>query len=190
MNNRVCLTIAISSFAVCAQQAFSFPKYLDQFTEHYDANNITTQRLTEEQSCGVCHVRAGGGGRRTPYGEDFKDVVLGSGQGFPAIEFLDSDKDGYVNLEEIYIESSPGSAESTPAGKIELTLTSDTTMKVSPASACSELDLLAFGFSFEGGRSALKLSNISTPTDVSVNGNKGAVLAKCKEENLTGSLLK
>ncbi|MEN9530508.1 MAG: hypothetical protein RI932_2381 [Pseudomonadota bacterium] len=180
--------IAASVFA--SNDAFAFRKFLDQFTEHYSANQISTQSLTNEQTCGLCHVRAGGGGQRTPFGEDFRSISLGEGSGFPGIEFLDSDKDGFVNLEEIFLQTAPGKSESVPAGRIALELKDSSTLSIKPVAACSVLNLKAFGFSFENGAVEFALSNVGTEAEVKVTGTNGAILARCDAERLTGSLLR
>ncbi|MEN9809846.1 MAG: hypothetical protein RLZZ488_1413 [Pseudomonadota bacterium] len=190
MKKPVLFSLLIGSGVLLSNNAFAFRQFLGQFTEHYDANSISTQNLTDEQSCGLCHVRAGGGGRRTPYGEDFKSVGLNEGKGFPGIEFLDSDKDGFVNLEEIFLQTAPGKAESAPAGRVELQIADDSTLRVTPSVACTTLTLKAFGFSLEAGLSDLELSNVVGETKVKISGEKGAVLARCEAESLAGSLLR
>jgi hypothetical protein len=171
-------------------QAYGFRKFFDQFSEHYDANSIVTQSLTDETSCGLCHVRAGGGGQRTPYGEDFRNISLGEGKGFPGIEFTDSDKDGYVNLEEIFLQTHPGKAEITPSGRIDLILKDAATLSVGVAGECQLMQLKAFGFVFESGSSDLELKNVKGTVEVKISGTQGAVLAKCEQEKLTGNLMR
>jgi hypothetical protein len=189
------ITLSLSAGCVFAavlvsSQAYGFRKFLDQFGEHYDANTIATQLLTDENSCGLCHVRAGGGGKRTAYGEDFLNVSLDEGKGFPGIEFLDSDKDGFVNLEEIFLNTHPGKLENAPAGRIELTLKDAATLSVTVSAECLQMDLKAFGFKFESGASDLQLKNVKGTTEVKVSGTQGAILAKCETGKLAGSLLR
>lgn len=169
-------------------EAHAFRKYLEQFTEHYDSNQIDTQSLTDAQSCGLCHVRAGGGGKRTPYGEDFRNIAKDEGKGFPGIEFLDSDTDGFVNLEEIFLQTAPGKSDSAPAGRIELILNDAGMLDIRSSLACSKMKLKAFGFSFDGNATELELNNFVSPTQLKLNGTSGALLAKCADENLVGSL--
>ena len=171
-------------------EALAFRKFLDQFSEHYDANQISTELLSSEQSCGLCHVRAGGGGKRTPYGEDFREISLGEGKGFPGIEFLDSDKDGFLNLEEIFLQTAPGQQDSAPEGRIELSLTETGSVLVRPAKACAQLTLKAFGFTFADNSNELQLTNVVAEASPQVNGKNGAILAKCEAEQLSGSLQK
>lgn len=184
------LSVGLVLAAVVSGEAFGFRKFLDQFTEHYDANNISTHLLTDETSCGLCHVRAGGGGKRTPYGEDFRNISLDDGKSFPGIEFIDSDKDGFLNLEEIFLQTHPGKPESAPAGRIDLALKDSSTLTLSVSVSCVDLNLKAFGFKFENDASELNLSNVTGTRELNVSGTQGAVLAKCDGEKLTGSLLR
>jgi len=183
------LIAATLTGAAVENEAQAFRKFLNQFSEHYDANGIATDTLTDETSCGLCHVRAGGGGRRTPYGEDFLSTALDEGKGFPGIEFFDSDSDGFNNLEEIFLRVHPGKADSTPSTRIDLSLSSQDTLKVIPNGACTQLTLKAFGFTFTNGQSDFTQSNVATPIEISVSGSRGAILAKCEAEQSSGSLL-
>lgn len=180
-------SIACATF-FASTNAFAFRTFFQQFSEHYDSNKITTTKLTSEKACGICHVRSTGGGQRTPYGEDFRSVALNEGKGFPGIEFLDSDKDGFVNLEEIFLQTAPGQADSVPAGRIELALKGSDVLAVRLSKNCAVLNLKAFGFSFEGSATDLLLNNVSGEKEVRVNGTSGAILAKCDSEGLVGSL--
>lgn len=173
-----------------SQDAFAFRKFLDQFSDHYDANNIPTMNLTDETSCGMCHLRQGGGGRRNPYGEDFKNISLGEDKGFPGIEFIDSDSDNFLNLEEIFAQTHPGQADNSPKGRIELGLKNENTLTVGFEGSCSELELMAFGFKLENNSGSLKLSNVSSFAEIKVSGTQGAILAKCAGEGFVGSLLR
>jgi len=184
------LSVGLVLAAVVSGEAFGFRKFLDQFGEHYDANNISTQIMTDETSCGLCHVRAGGGGKRNPYGEDFRNIALNEGKSFPGIEFIDSDKDGYMNLEEIFLQTLPGSPENAPAGRIQLALKDSNTLTLSVSVSCVELNLKAFGFKFENDASELNLNNVTDSRELKISGTQGAILAKCEVEKLTGSLLR
>jgi hypothetical protein len=190
MNTKVMLSGLLVAVGFVSAEAMAYRKYFEQFSEHYQANQISTQLLTSEQACGVCHVRASGGGQRTPYGEDFKKVALGEGKGFPGIEFLDSDQDGFLNLEEIFLQTAPGKSEEAPQGRIELALENSSTLLVRPSMACSQLNLKAFGFSFENNAGEFVLSNVVGETRLQISGEAGAILARCDSEKLAGSLLR
>lgn len=190
MKSKVLSMLVVGATVATSGQAFAFRKFFEQFTEHYESNKISTQLLADEYSCGVCHVRSGGGGRRTPYGEAFKSVSLGQGKGFPGIEFDDSDADGFVNLEEIYLQTHPGLAESAPQGRIELKLKDETTLVVSASKACAQVNVQAFGFRFDGNVEVLSLNAANEPIELQISGSQGAILARCDSEKLVGSLLR
>ena len=61
-------------------------------------------------SCTTCHVNPDGKGGLNPYGSHWKSY----GRNFGAIESLDSDSDGFSNIDEINLDSWPGDAGSTP----------------------------------------------------------------------------
>jgi len=184
---------AVSAAAIVTSaihtEAQAFRKFLNQFTEHYESNGITIDALTNETSCGLCHVRAGGGGRRTSYGEDFRNIALDEDKGFPGIEFVDSDSDGFNNLEEIFLQVHPGQAQSTPQQRIEIAISGQNTLIVNPNGNCSELELKAFGFSFGNGQAEYVQSNLVNTIDIPLSGETGAILAKCEAEGAAGSLL-
>ena len=127
MTTKVMLSGLLVAVGFVSAEAMAFRKYFEQFSEHYQANQISTQLLTSEQACGVCHVRASGGGQRTPYG---------------------------------------------------------------PSVACSQLNLQAFGFTFENTGAQLMLSNVVGETRLQISGEAGAILARCDSEKLAGSLLR
>ena len=83
------------------------PRYFDNFNETYEAQGANMDELSKFR-CGVCHINPRGRGKRTPYGEDFRS----NRRSLAAIEAIDSDKDGIVNLEEILNGTNPGDANS------------------------------------------------------------------------------
>jgi len=64
---------------------------------------------TDLAKCTVCHTMPGYATRNT-FGTDFAN----NGMDFKAIEQMDSDDDGFSNLEEINAGTLPGDAESKP----------------------------------------------------------------------------
>ncbi len=78
--------------------------YLAQFISTYP--QVAGTRL---DSCNTCHTSVPA---RNPYGADFKS----HGHNFQAIEQLDSDGDGYTNLQEIQALTLPGDPNSHPGG--------------------------------------------------------------------------
>jgi hypothetical protein len=167
--------------------SFAFPVFLNQFREHYDANGIDTTKLLENQSCALCHNSAGGGGPRNSYGEAFKADVLGQGRGYDAIEFLDSDGDTFINLEEIYLNTSPGDKSEAPSSRIGISINSGK-VAISLPPTCTAFELLSFGVKVDGSNKLVKSNATGTQT-LALDGTKGAIIAKCAGENAVGSLL-
>lgn len=173
--------------------AFSYPIYLQNFQSYYEANNLSVKELLAKESCGLCHNRASGGGARNAYGSDFQSVTLGRNAGFQGLEFLDSDGDGFNNLEEIYLQTAPGKTADAPKGRVELTFdatTNNITAKVVAFGDrnCSKLELKSFGVSF-AGKNDVSFDKVTADQVVAITGTKGAVLAKCQAEGFVGSIL-
>lgn len=86
--------------------AYATTSYMNGFRTAYPA-----AVGSQIDSCGLCHVNPAGGGTRNSYGEAFRTA----GHSFTAIENLDSDGDGFTNLQEIQALTFPGNAASHPA---------------------------------------------------------------------------
>lgn len=76
--------------------------YLSSFNQHY--NTIDTNL----DSCKTCHTSSGGS--LNPYGRAYS----GNGRNFASIETLDSDSDGFNNIEEINALTFPGNPSDYP----------------------------------------------------------------------------
>ncbi len=104
-----CLVTIIIAFT--AGTAAAFDPYTNWFNTEY--GTAGTNGGTELGSCITCHPNLNGTGGINSYGKDWK--AAGSNPAaFAAIEALDSDKDGYNNLDEILVDTFPGDASSTP----------------------------------------------------------------------------
>jgi hypothetical protein len=166
-------------------------RYFQAFQEQYAERGIDVTPLVEDRSCAVCHNRARGGGERNAYGQDYEAIALGEDKGFIGIEALDSDKDDFNNLEEIFLSTAPGDEQSAPAGRIVLTLQNGE-IEIKPTKTCKQLDLLAFGYSF-AGKSNLTLVDVTGSQKVAVEdivSAGGTVLARCVAEAQVGSVSK
>jgi hypothetical protein len=77
--------------------------YLSSFNQHYNTSG------TNLDSCKACHTSSGGGSLN-PYGRAYSS----NGRNFASIETLDSDNDGFTNIEEINALTFPGDANDHP----------------------------------------------------------------------------
>jgi hypothetical protein len=106
------------------QPAQAFSSYLTQAENLYPG--IVNSRI---DNCDLCHVTGSFG--RNPYGADF----AANGHSFTAIEGLDSDNDGYTNIEEINALTFPGDPADPPSATATPTATSTATATTSPPTA-------------------------------------------------------
>jgi predicted RNA-binding protein with TRAM domain len=88
--------------------AYAKRPYTDSFNNTYGTSG--TDGGTSLGSCITCHNQANGKGGENNYGTDYKN----SGRDFIAIEPLDSDGDGFSNIEEINAGFFPGDPSSKP----------------------------------------------------------------------------
>jgi hypothetical protein len=75
-------------------------------------DRLFKQKYQYSTNCAACHI-SGGGSQNTGYGRDF----LGAGatlEAFDRIAKMDSDGDGFSNIDEIQARSNPGDSKSTP----------------------------------------------------------------------------
>jgi hypothetical protein len=67
-------------------------------------------------SCGTCHINESGGGPRNGFGVAYKNAYVD--QDFSVFEKIDSDGDGYTNIEEIKAGKKPGDFNDRPGQAI------------------------------------------------------------------------
>ncbi len=79
--------------------------YLTSFVNTYPATSGT-----QLDNCSTCHTSVP---NLNPYGQDYQS----HGHNFQAIELIDSDGDGYVNIDEINALTGPGDASSYPGAQ-------------------------------------------------------------------------
>lgn len=110
--------LALLGVAALNRPAGARPEYLDAFNETYDT------RGTRLDSCMTCHSSSTPSKENlNPYGMDFAK----SGYNFGGIEQLDSDGDGFKNIDEIKALTFPGDPRSNPTTATTTTSTSTTT---------------------------------------------------------------
>ena len=105
MKRTIRLIVVLSVLAIGATAANAMSVYLYTFNLTYPSAAATLG-----QDCTLCHVVPGGGGPPNSYGSDFAR----NGYDFHAIEPLDSDNDGFTNIEEIQALTYPGDPTSHP----------------------------------------------------------------------------
>jgi hypothetical protein len=98
--------IAFVAMLLIAPQVMARPSYLSSFERTYPA--AAGSRI---DACNLCHNSPKGGDARNPYGLSYAS----SGHNFTAIENIDSDGDGWTNLQEINSLTFPGNATDHPA---------------------------------------------------------------------------
>jgi hypothetical protein len=110
------LIATFSSFAmilVVTGLAYGLSSYLSQFKAKYPASAMTIG-----MDCTLCHIPPGQSlNNLNPYATD----LLNSSINFAAIEPLDSDGDGFTNIQEITAGTYPGDATSHPANVTDAT---------------------------------------------------------------------
>jgi len=100
--------IAVLTFAA-GDPADAKSGYTTDFNSYYGTGG--TDRGTTMGSCITCHVNPDGKGGLNSYGNHYKAY----GHNFAAIEALDSDGDGFANIDEIIADTWPGNVNSRPA---------------------------------------------------------------------------
>jgi Bacterial Ig-like domain len=112
-NSRRSMTILLFSavFAIAVVlavggTAFAVTSYLNSFNSTYGTSG------TRLDTCGLCHINPNGGGAVNNFGSDYAS----GGHNFnAALEALDSDGDGFSNIDEINALTFPGDASDFPA---------------------------------------------------------------------------
>ena len=104
-NRGIIWCIALVAMLLLAPQVMARQSYLSTFETTYPA--AAGSRI---DACNLCHNSPEGGDARNPYGSSYDS----SGRNFAAIENIDSDKDGWTNLQEIKSLTFPGDATDHP----------------------------------------------------------------------------
>ena len=98
----------IAGAAAWISPAQSTPEYLSQFNQKYGTQG------TKLDSCMTCHTSPSGGKENVnPYGTDFAK----NNHDLGAVEGLDSDGDGFTNIDEIKANTFPGDPNDNPKAK-------------------------------------------------------------------------
>ena len=98
--------------ALTAGTAAAYGSFTTSFNTEY--GTAGTSGGSTLGSCITCHRNSNGTGGYNSYGSDWK--AFGSNAAaYTAIEDRDSDGDGYINIDEILVDTFPGDASSKPA---------------------------------------------------------------------------
>jgi len=173
----VVFTLIVTTFTI----AHAKKEYTTAFNNRYGTSG--TEGGTSLGSCITCHNQTNGKGGENNYGTDYKN----SGHNFVTIEPLDSDGDGFTNIEEISAGYFPGNPNSKPATASppvadagpDQTVNEGVTVTLDGSSSSDpDNDISSYQWSQTGGPSAsLSNSAAARPTFTAPNiGPSGASL--------------
>jgi len=97
--------------------AYALPQYFSVVKTTYA---VKAGGIIDAKNCGLCHVDPAGGGAVNPYGKDVKSFLKAAKTqtltpaGLHSIDSLDSDGDGFANVDEYKADTLPGDATSHP----------------------------------------------------------------------------
>jgi hypothetical protein len=114
--------LSVAGFAVLVSPATAKPDYLKEFNTKY---GTTGSKL---DSCTTCHTTTQDAEHINPYGMDFGK----HDHDFGAIEQLDSDGDGFTNIDEIHAGTFPGDPNDNPNTKSKPKAPPSTTTTTKP----------------------------------------------------------
>ena len=106
MRRSIVLMLVMACSLCGVMSAHALPSYLTIFRSTYP---VAVRKLDQ---CKLCHINPAGGGVLNEFGTAFDGT-----NNFYSIELLDSDGDGFTNIEEITAFTWPGDAASHPAYK-------------------------------------------------------------------------
>jgi hypothetical protein len=99
--------MSMAGFGFLVSPALSKPEYLADFNKKYGTQG------TKLDSCDTCHTTSQDADHLNPYGAD----VRKANHDYGAIEGLDSDGDGFTNIDEIKAGTFPGNPNDNPNTK-------------------------------------------------------------------------
>ena len=98
----------MAAAAIICNSADAKKEYTTAFNNYY--GTFGAEGGTTMGTCTTCHINPDGKGGQNPYGNHYKAYA----RNFAAIEPLDSDGDGFSNIDEIIADTWPGDAGSAP----------------------------------------------------------------------------
>jgi hypothetical protein len=99
--------MSMAGFGLLVSPALSKPEYLADFNKKYGTQG------TRLDSCDTCHTTSQDADHLNPYGADVRKANFD----FGAIEGVDSDGDGFTNIDEIKATTFPGNPNDNPNSK-------------------------------------------------------------------------
>ena len=116
---QILVLLTIIGLSLISNPALAVSRYTTDFNQTYGTNGSFGG--TTVGSCVSCHPGLDGSGGMNRYGTDWRAF----GQNFNAIEALDSDQDGYSNIDEINAGTQPGDPNDMPSGGTNTPPTAD-----------------------------------------------------------------
>lgn len=109
---RIRMMLAVTAgLLLLSAAAFALPPYGNIFKELYAPKEGTA---LAKAACMTCHAGSAPTKAMNPYGADLAKQATKDAAALKAIEQLDSDKDGFTNIQEIQAGTLPGDPASTP----------------------------------------------------------------------------
>ena len=128
--------ISTAGFTLLVSPAQSTPEYMSSFNAKYNT------RGAKLDSCVTCHTKQEGGAENiNPYGADFGK----NNHDYGAVEGLESDGDGFSNIDEIKADTFPGDPNDNVNTKPAPTTTSSSTTTTTTGPLDAILDLIPKG---------------------------------------------
>ncbi|MBT3982784.1 MAG: hypothetical protein HOE90_15600 [Bacteriovoracaceae bacterium] len=107
--------LILALFCIIPTATFAGPAHLADFLKKYPKWK-KAKVLKNLKSCFICHIPKQD--EHNPYGQAYFNTGWRDGEySFEDIEDLDSDKDGYTNIQELKALTLPGDAKSHPVEK-------------------------------------------------------------------------
>ncbi len=161
IGNRMKILLGVGMILGVFPIAHALSSYLTTFNTTYPAASTT-----QLNSCVLCHLNPAGGGTRNAYGNDFRN----NGHSFTAIQNLDSDSDGYTNIQEINAGTFPGDATSRPGGTTDTTAPTITGFTLPATSSSLTVPITALTATDNVGVTGILLTQSSTRPSATASG--------------------
>ena len=108
---------------VCSSPLIGKAGFESEFVSAYELEGFQIPALKKSR-CLVCHRNQNPyffNAYTNYYGRSIAALIKNSGQlSFKLVEPYDDDQDGFLNIEEIFVDKAPGLASSYPAGRISI----------------------------------------------------------------------